>query len=50
MFHHLLYIDPGSGSLFYQLLLSAMLTIAVTWNKIRFYLVGLFRNFKEKRQ
>lgn len=34
---HLLYIDPGSGSLLFQVLLSTLLTVAVFFKKgIRF--------------
>lgn len=39
---HLLYIDPGSGSLFFQMLLSGLLTGIVFLKKIRMYLKTLF--------
>lgn len=39
---HLLYIDPGSGSLFFQMLLSGMLTGIVFLKRIKLYLKSLF--------
>jgi hypothetical protein len=36
---YLLYIDPGSGSLLFQVLLSALLTVSVFFKKV----VGFFR-------
>lgn len=41
---HLLYIDPGSGSLFFQMLLSGMLTGIVFLKRIKLYLKSLFGN------
>lgn len=39
---YLLYIDPGSGSLIFQMLLSGMLTAIVFLKKIKLYLKTLF--------
>ena len=37
-----LYIDPGSGSLLFQMILSGMLTILVFFKRIMFYVKSLF--------
>jgi len=50
MTNHLLYIDPGTGSLFYQALLSAILTVSVFWHRIKLVILHLFAKFKEKKQ
>jgi len=34
MIHQLMYLDPGSGSLLFQALLSGMLTVLVFFKKI----------------
>ena len=44
----LLYIDPGSGSLLFQALISAFLTVAVFYKKIIFYVKAKFGNFKNQ--
>ena len=36
--NHLLYIDPGTGSLFYQALLSGALTFIVFFGKVKTYI------------
>ena len=43
-----LYIDPGSGSLLFQALLSALLTIAVFFKRIILYLKFIFKKNKTK--
>jgi hypothetical protein len=35
MIRFLLYIDPGSGSLFYQVILSVMLTGSIVFSRIK---------------
>ncbi len=37
---HLLYIDPGTGSLFYQAILSALLTGSVFFKRIKIFIKG----------
>lgn len=37
-----LYIDPGSGSLLFQMLLSGLLTIMVFFKRITLYVKSLF--------
>lgn len=43
---HFLYIDPGSGSLFFQMILSGLLTGLVFFKKITLYLKTLFSRKK----
>ena len=43
---HLLYLDPGTGSLFYQAILSALLTGSLYFSKIKNY----FRKKKESKK
>jgi len=38
MILHLLYIDPGTGSLFYQAILSGVLTVSVFYKSISTYI------------
>jgi hypothetical protein len=45
---HLLYIDPGSGSLLFQALLSGFLTVAVFFKRILTYLKFRFRKKNEE--
>jgi hypothetical protein len=45
---YLLYIDPGSGSLFFQMLLSGMLTAIVFLKRIKLYLKFLFSSKSNK--
>lgn len=42
-----LYIDPGSGSLLFQLLLSGILTIIVFFKRIAFFFRSFFISKKE---
>jgi hypothetical protein len=42
MLIHFIYIDPGSGSLLFQALLSSLLTGVVFFKKITTYIKGLF--------
>lgn len=44
----ILYIDPGTGSLFFQALLSGLLTIVVFFKKIVAFLKFKFLSKKEK--
>jgi len=39
----LMYIDPGSGSLIFQALLSGLLTIVIFFKRILLYLKFIFR-------
>lgn len=50
MSHQLLYIDPGTGSLFYQALLSVILTISVFWHRIKLIMSVLISKFKARKQ
>lgn len=43
----LLYIDPGSGSLFFQALLSAGITILIFFKNIKAYILSFFRKKKD---
>ncbi len=45
---YLIYIDPGSGSLLFQMLLSGMLTAIVFLKKIKLYLKTLFASKPNK--
>ncbi len=38
-----LYIDPGSGSLLFQMILSGLLTILVFFRRVMFYIKSLLR-------
>lgn len=38
----LMYIDPGSGSLFFQMILSALLTGLVFFKKVKLYIKHIF--------
>jgi hypothetical protein len=42
-----LYIDPQSGSLFFQLLLSGFLSVLVFFKHIKFYIKSLFSKKKK---
>ena len=37
-----LYIDPGSGSLLFQMILSGLLTILVFFKRVMFYVKSFF--------
>ncbi|MBV9987636.1 MAG: hypothetical protein JO301_08150 [Chitinophagaceae bacterium] len=45
----LLYLDPGSGSLLFQVILSAMLTAAVFFKKSIHFFRHLFAGFRMYR-
>jgi hypothetical protein len=47
---HLLYIDPGSGSLLFQALLSGFLTVALFFKRILTYLKIRFRKKNDKNE
>lgn len=44
---HLAYIDPGTGSILFQALLSGLLTIIVFYKRVILYIKNLFKK-KEK--
>ena len=50
MIHTLLYIDPGAGTLFYQAILSGVLTVSVFYKTITTYIKSKFtsRDQEEK--
>lgn len=49
-FHYpLLYLDPGSGSLLFQVLLSAMLTVAVFFKRVMLAFRVLFSHIRLRR-
>lgn len=50
MTSHLLYIDPGTGSLFYQILLSAVLTLSVFWKNIKLFFSAFLARSKAKKE
>lgn len=43
---HLLYIDPGTGSLFYQAILSALLTVSIFYGRIKAFLFTILKKRK----
>lgn len=43
----LLYIDPGSGSLLIQLILSGALTLLASFRKVRVFLMSFFKQKKD---
>ena len=49
MIHTLLYIDPGAGTLFYQAILSGVLTVSVFYKSITTYIKSKFTS-KEKEE
>ncbi|MBB6498054.1 hypothetical protein HDF25_000178 [Pedobacter cryoconitis] len=49
MIRYLLYIDPGTGSLLYQAILSAVLTLSVFGSKLKMLFVHIFRSIKAKK-
>ncbi|MBB5637325.1 hypothetical protein HDF26_000182 [Pedobacter cryoconitis] len=49
MIKYLLYIDPGTGSLFYQAILSAVLTLSVFGSRIKVFVLQVIRNVKAKK-
>ncbi|QNK63105.1 hypothetical protein H7F33_00840 [Pedobacter sp. PAMC26386] len=49
MIKYLLYIDPGTGSLLYQAILSAVLTLSVFGSRIKVFLVQFIRSVKAKK-
>lgn len=49
MIRYLLYIDPGTGSLLYQAILSVVLTLSVFGSKIKMLFVHILRNIKARK-
>ncbi len=49
MIHIILYIDPGAGTLFYQAILSGVLTLSVFYKSITTYIKSKFSS-KEKEE
>ena len=47
MIHTLLYIDPGAGTLFYQAILSGVLTVSVFYKSISTYFKSKFTSRKQ---
>jgi hypothetical protein len=47
MLHYLLYVDPGTGSLIYQGLLSALVTISVFSGRIKVFFKQKFNKGKD---
>ena len=50
MFSLLGYIDPGAGSLLFQALLSAGITLLVFAKKIWFFIKGVFLSLKKGKR
>ena len=50
MIHILLYIDPGAGTLFYQAILSGVLTVSVFYKSITTYIKSKFTSNKQKEK
>lgn len=46
MLTHFCYIDPGIGSLFYQSLLSGIITISLFYNRIKTFIKSKMRKNK----
>ncbi|WP_156088753.1 hypothetical protein [Mucilaginibacter pedocola] len=46
----LAYIDPGSGSLIYQVILSAVLTLSVFWKNIKLYVSAILNRSKTPKE
>lgn len=46
--HHLLYIDPGSGSYLVQVLVGAALGVVMFFKNIKLYVLSLFRRKPKK--
>ncbi|MBL0155304.1 MAG: hypothetical protein IPP93_18275 [Chitinophagaceae bacterium] len=46
--HHLLYIDPGSGSYLVQVLVGAALGVVMFFKNIKMYILSLFRRTPKK--
>ncbi|RAJ28158.1 hypothetical protein [Pedobacter cryoconitis] len=49
MTSHLLYIDPGTGSLFFQAILSAILTLSVFGSKLKVFVLHFIRTIKSRK-
>jgi len=45
----LVYVDPGSGSIIFQALLSGLLTVLVFFKRIAAYLKSLFKNKESEK-
>lgn len=49
MYYYLIYIDPGSGSLLFQALLSGLLTVLVFFKQIAAFIKVRFGSRKSKK-
>ncbi|WP_161566774.1 hypothetical protein [Aquirufa nivalisilvae] len=45
----LLYIDPSSGSLFFQAILSGLLTVILFFSNMKIYVSSLFRRMMNRK-
>jgi hypothetical protein len=54
MIHHLLYIDPGSGGYFLQVIIAALLGAAfwikMSWQRIKAFFTGNKMNADDKKK
>ena len=50
MINHLLYIDPGAGSLFYQAIVSGVLTVSVFYKSITTYIKSKFPSKEQEEK
>jgi hypothetical protein len=48
MIHHLLYIDPGSGSYLVQVIAAAVVGVAVFFKNIKLYIRSFFTRSPKK--
>ncbi|MBB5623300.1 hypothetical protein HDE69_004384 [Pedobacter cryoconitis] len=49
MTNYLLYIDPGTGSLFFQAILSAILTLSVFGSKLKIFVMHFIRSIRSRK-
>lgn len=48
MIHYLLYLDPGSGSYLVQMIVAAVLGVAMFFKNIKLYIKSLFHRSPKK--
>jgi hypothetical protein len=46
---HLLYIDPGTGTLVFQMLMAGIVTFLAFSRKVKAFIIRLFTNLKRKK-